>query len=370
MRDSYSYTRIVFLRYIGAIYFVAFLCAYTQNTGLIGDDGLTPARPYLEQVLHRSCGGDRWRCMQSSPTLLWYMVDFGSTGGGGEDHGGLGMSGDAALDAVAVAGLALSGLVVVLGAANVPVMAALWALYTSLVNVGQTWYGFGWESQLLETGFLAIWLCPWLFLFPRIRKENGEEEAEAAPPSRFVVAWAYRWLLFRIMLGAGLIKIRGDQCWRDLTCMDYHYETQPVPNPLSPAFHASPWWWHRAETLGNHVVELLLPWLLLLGRDARLWGGIFQAAFQGVLICSGNLSFLNWLTIAPAIWCFDDASLQWCFRRSLAPHRKQEQEQEQEQQDAGSAGSADSATLRRRNGNGSGAAPPGKKAIAATSPVA
>lgn len=22
----------------------------------------------------------------------------------------------------------------------------------------------------------------------------------------------------------GLIKIRGDRCWRDLTCMDYHYE--------------------------------------------------------------------------------------------------------------------------------------------------
>ena len=22
----------------------------------------------------------------------------------------------------------------------------------------------------------------------------------------------------------GLIKIRGDQCWRDLTCMNYHYE--------------------------------------------------------------------------------------------------------------------------------------------------
>ena len=39
-----------------------------------------------------------------------------------------------------------------------------------------------------------------------------------------VVAWGYRWLLFRIMRGAGLIKIRGDACWRDLTCMDYHYQ--------------------------------------------------------------------------------------------------------------------------------------------------
>ena len=26
------------------------------------------------------------------------------------------------------------------------------------------------------------------------------------------------------MIGAGLIKIRGDKCWTDLTCMNYHYE--------------------------------------------------------------------------------------------------------------------------------------------------
>ncbi|EUA16200.1 lipase maturation factor 1 domain protein [Mycobacterium xenopi 4042] len=34
----------------------------------------------------------------------------------------------------------------------------LWVLYLSIVNVGQTWYSFGWESLLLETGFLAIFL--------------------------------------------------------------------------------------------------------------------------------------------------------------------------------------------------------------------
>lgn len=27
-----------------------------------------------------------------------------------------------------------------------------------------------------------------------------------------------------LCLFKGLIKIRGDKCWRDLTCMDYHYE--------------------------------------------------------------------------------------------------------------------------------------------------
>jgi len=110
------------------------------------------------------------------------------------------------------------------------------------------------------------------------------------------------------MIGAGLIKMRGDRCWwPDLTCMDYHYETQPVPNPLSWYFHHSPPWWHKVETLGNHVVELALPWLLLSPwRAPRLAGGLLQIAFQLILIASGNLSFLNWLTILPAIACLDD----------------------------------------------------------------
>jgi hypothetical protein len=30
----------------------------------------------------------------------------------------------------------------------------------SIVHAGQDWYGYGWEIQLLETGFLAIFLVP------------------------------------------------------------------------------------------------------------------------------------------------------------------------------------------------------------------
>ena len=114
-----------------------------------------------------------------------------------------------------------------------PLMFLLWALYTSIVNVGGTWYSFGWESQLLETGFLATFMVPLLSLhrFP------------ASLPFPWVCRWGNRWLLFRIMLGAGLIKIRGDKCWwPDLNCMDFHYETQPVPNPLSRHFHLTPHW--------------------------------------------------------------------------------------------------------------------------------
>src|SRR5205085_6251949 len=99
---------------------------------------------------------------------------------------------DRALLAVSWTGAALS-LVVLLGYADALIMLVLWALYMSLVNIGQLWYGYGWEIQLLETGFLAVFLCPLLDPrpFPQI-----------APP--VIVMWLYRWLIFRIMIGAGL----------------------------------------------------------------------------------------------------------------------------------------------------------------------
>ncbi len=98
----------------------------------------------------------------------------------------------------------------------------LWALYLSIVNVGQIWYGFGWESLLLETGFLAVFL------------------GNAGSPPPLLILWLLRWVLVRLEFGAGLIKLRGDRCWRDLTCLRYHHETQPMPGPLSWFFHRLP----------------------------------------------------------------------------------------------------------------------------------
>jgi len=181
----------------------------------------------------------------------------------------------------------------------------LWALYNSLVNVGQTPYGFGWESQLLETGFLAIFFCP--------LRHAGAVPTSMPPPS--VGVWAARWLLFRIMIGAGLIKLRGDRCWRDLSAMDFFYETQPVPNPLSRRLHFAPRAWHRFETFaGLWIVEIVTPFLLLLPGGGtmgllRSFAAVLQIFFQFVLISSGNLSFLNWLTIAPTFLCLSDANL-------------------------------------------------------------
>ncbi|XP_041670075.1 lipase maturation factor 1 isoform X1 [Cheilinus undulatus] len=285
---TYWLTRIVLLRSVAFIYFVAFSVAYSQNKQLIGNHGLLPCKSYLNSVKRYVGGKIGLAAFTYTPSVLW-LLDWSDM--------------DANLDGLAVIGMALSAFVLVTGMANMLIMVALWVLYHSLVNVGQLWYSFGWESQLLETGFLAIFLCPVWTL----------SQVPLRCPTSLICIWTFRWLIVRIMLGAGLIKIRGDKCWRDLTCMDYHYETQPVPNPMSYYMHHSPWWFHRFETLSNHLIELIFPFFTFLGRRMCMVNGAVQILFQVVLIVSGNLSFLNWLTIVPSLACFDDASLGFLF---------------------------------------------------------
>ncbi len=280
---QYWFTRFVILRWLGFIYAIAFLCAARQIVPLIGEQGLLPVGIFLDGVEHyaRSRSGGFWML----PSLFW----FGHS--------------DAALVTWAWIGFALS-VVVLCGYANSIIMAALWAIYMSFIHVGQEWYGYGWETQLLETGFLGIFLCP--LLDPRPFPRH---------PPAVIVIWLYRWLGFRIMLGAGLIKIRGDECWRDLTCLSYHYLTQPIPNPLSRFFHGMPLWFHKFGVLWNHFVELIVPWFSFGPRQPRHIAGLLMISFQFILILSGNLSFLNWLTIIPFLACLDDTLLARCCPR-------------------------------------------------------
>jgi hypothetical protein len=270
---TYWLTRFVVLRLLGVVYLVAFLSAAQQIIPLLGANGLTPIPLFLERAASHGAG------FLDLPSVFWLDAS----------------------DRVLVAGAWTGGVLsvaVVLGFANGLLMAVLWALYMSYVHVGQTWYGFGWEIQLLETGFLAIFLCAPIDPRPFPKR-----------PPRTAIIWLLRWLTFRIMLGAGLIKLRGDACWRELTCLYWHYETQPIPNPLSRTLHFMPHWFQKAGVLYNHLTELVAPWFVFWPRLARHVAGTIMVTFQVFLILSGNLSFLNWLTIVPVLACFDDGLL-------------------------------------------------------------
>ncbi|MCW3090514.1 MAG: lipase maturation factor family protein [Ferruginibacter sp.] len=271
---TYWLTRFMILRLLGVVYAIAFLVAINQIIPLIGSNGLLPVEIYLKRV--SSALGSTGAGFVRLPSLFWFWHS------------------DTALLTVAWTGFVLS-CIVVAGFANALLLAICWFLYMSFVHVGQDWYGFGWEIQLLETGFLAIFLCPLIDMRPFPRR---------APPMPIIVL--LRWLIFRIMLGAGLIKIRGDEIWSNGTALYHHFETQPIPGPLSRWFHFLP---HSMLKIGvwfNWIAELIAPLFVFWPRVARHIAGLVIVLFQLNLIFSGNLSFLNWLTIIPALACFDD----------------------------------------------------------------
>ncbi len=261
----YELTRFILQRSIAFIYFFAFLIVVNQFLGLAGSKGLLPVSLFVKRV-----------SFMDSPSLFYYF------------------NSDFALQAFAWLGLGLSFFALTgmsdsfSNWVSIPIWFCLWVLYLSYVNVGQTFYGFGWEILLPEVGFLAIFL--------------GARNT----PAPEIVIWLLRWLAFRIMFGAGMIKIRGDDCWRDLTCLVFHYETQPMPNPLSWFFHQLPIWMHKAGVIFNHFIELVVPFGLFGPRPVRITAGILTIVFQVVLIFSGNLSWLNVITIVVALACFDD----------------------------------------------------------------
>ena len=66
--------------------------------------------------------------------------------------------------------------------------------------------------------------------------------------------WLFRWLVFRYLFLAGIVKLlSGDPTWRNLTALEYHFWTQPLPTPLA---------WYAAQ---------LPPWLLIAGTAATLF---------------------------------------------------------------------------------------------------
>src|SRR5437762_2660403 len=267
---GFWYTRFTFERALALVYLVAFLVAANQFVPLLGERGLLPAPRFVRQVP-----------FSASPSLFYIAAtDRAFTA--------------AAWIGVGLAVLALSGYPQRRGTiAAAVVWFVLWALYLSFVNVGQTFYGFGWETLLLETGFFAIFIGSRLTV-----------------PSAFMIG-IYRWLLFRVMFGAGLIKLRGDSCWRDLTCLNYYFETQPMPNPLSWYFHWLPHSVHRAGVVFNHVAELGVPFAYFAPQPIASIAGLVTIVFQLVLIVSGNLSWLNWITIVLCIPTLDDRWFSW-----------------------------------------------------------
>ena len=260
----------LFARILALIYAIAFLSFALQARGLVGSEGILPARDFLEAVYRELGAVAMWRL----PTIFWWG------------------NSDIVILSITWGGVVLSLMSLVTKRHSRwqrIIFVVLWVYYLSIVNAGQVFMAFQWDWLLVEAGFIAIFLRP-----GRAR------------------TWLFRWLLFRLMFESGIVKLlSGDSSWHNLTALQFHYETQPLPTPLAWYAHLAPAWFQHSSVAVVFAVELVIPFLIFGPRRLRQIAGTAIIFLQLLILLTGNYTFFNLLTIALCLFLFDDA----CFAR-------------------------------------------------------
>jgi predicted DCC family thiol-disulfide oxidoreductase YuxK len=285
-RTTSYFSRWLFLRGLGCIYLIAFLSLWVQIHGLIGSNGISPADQFLSLV-HQQLGAEGYYFV---PTLFWLNPS------------------DIFLHFLCAGGVLLS-LVLIVGFFPTFTLAGLWVFYLSLVTVGQAFLSFQWDVLLLEAGFLAIFFAP---------LQLRETFTRAFQPSTAFL-WLLRWLLFRLMFASGYVKLASDEVWRNLTALNFHYETQPLPTSLGWYVHQFPEWFQKVSVIGMFAGELVVPFLIFAPRRLRTIGCIGLVGLQMLIILTGNYCFFNLLTLALCLLLIDDVTWKGLLTKRFMP---------------------------------------------------
>ena len=271
--DRYELVTWIFLRCLGIIYLAAFTSLGFQVIGLAGSRGIVPLSIFLEKALSILGSSAYFRI----PTIFWFN------------------SSDIILQIACLAGIFFS-LAIILNVFLRTSLLLSYIFYLSLYYAGQTFLTFQWDLLLLECGFLALFL----------------------PTRSILIIWLYRWLAFRFMFLGGAVKIISrDPTWDNLTALQYHFETQPLPTPLAWYFHQVSESILMSMTALTLFIELIIPFLIFLPRKIRFIAGNLFIIFQVFIILTGNYNFFNLLAIAFCLFLFDDAALKWLLPMKL-----------------------------------------------------
>ena len=279
-------TAWIFLRLLALVYLVAFVSTWVQVQGLAGPDGILPGGDFLRALRSQYGTLAYW----IAPTLGWVSTSAGF------------------LHALCAAGVA-SALLLLLGVAPVACLAGLWLLYLSVSILGQSFFWFQWDSLLLETGFLSIFLASWRWW----------SRPWSDPTPRRAALWLLRWLLIRLSVSSAAVKLlSGDPTWQSRTALQHHFETQPLPTWTAWFAHQLPDPLLRAGATATLVIEGIVPLLLVAPRRIRFLGAALIAAFQMAILLTGNYGFFNWLTLALCVLCLDDGVWPRSWRERVA----------------------------------------------------
>ena len=259
----------------------------------MGSDGVSPVNQFLPAVYERF-GRSAYSLL---PTLCWFNSSNGF------------------LHFLCSGGVVLS-LLLIVGIAPALSLVALFVFYLSLILAGQTFLSFQWDILLLETGFLSIFLAPWriwpreLFWWPGA----AIQATAVSRPALFLL----KFLLFKLMLMWGVVKLTsGDDCWWNLTALDYHYWSQPLPTIFGWWADKSPEWFKHFSVAFCLVVESIVPFFIWAPRRLRLIAAGLMIFLQLVIALTGNYCFFNLLTIALCLLLIDDAVVASLCRGAL-----------------------------------------------------
>jgi lipase maturation factor 1 len=282
---TYFWARRWFLRALGLIYLIAFVSLWVQVDGLIGNDGVSPINQFLPAVYQRFGS----RTYSLLPTLCWFNLSNGFL------H-------------FLCGGSVVFSLLLIFGVAPAVSLTVLFAFYLSLTIAGQTFLSFQWDILLLETGFLSIFFAPWRIWSRELLLWSGSAIPATSSPVSRPALFLLKLLLFKLMLMSGVVKLTsGDDCWWNLTALDYHYWSQPLATVFGWWVDKSPEWFKHFSVAFCLVVEIVVPFFIWAPRRPRLVAAGLMIFLQIIIALTGNYCFFNLLTIALCLLLIDDA---------------------------------------------------------------
>ncbi len=308
---SWRISRFLYLRCLGLVYLIAFCSFWTQMEGLIGKNGILPVERFVERV-HGHALQQGSSAFALAPTLSLFI------------------EGDWFLHFQCAAGVLLA-LCLITGFLPGASCFLLWLLYLSITVAGQTFMGFQWENLLLEAGLIAVLMAPWTFGARGVAESPATDTPRrftwmALDRLRFAVARLLTWwLLFRLMLQSGLVKLASnDAVWWDLTALSKHYWTQPLPNAIAWYANQLPPEIHQFCVFSVYLIEIGCSFLLLGPRNFRRLSCFAFMFLMLVILATGNYAYFNALTLCLCLTLLDDACWpkrlrQYFSRRTCKP---------------------------------------------------
>ena len=118
--NSYVLTRILFVRLLGLVYTFSFLAAYHQAPVLIGYQGLYPAYIHIRRTIERL---GLWQ----TPSIFYFLPAMDTS--------------DVSLRSICAMGILIGMFLLFTGRCNSILLVLLWSFHTSLLNIGQLFYG-------------------------------------------------------------------------------------------------------------------------------------------------------------------------------------------------------------------------------------